>query len=295
MASDPSSPADNVDGSGPPGSPNALRRARKRATDRKSQRNHRERQRAYVRNLEKTVAAVNSANNSDERVAALLAENEAFRKRCDSLVSQLRRIRNIASEAETEAQPTPPSPSPLSFDAMEDDFDFLNDDTPAPPPDRPTELIQTSADAQLETGLCPPIFPEGVAMNSCFTMSDAIPMFPNEPDLDFAALIPMDHASLLDGAMSLTCSPSLPPYSPPQGAADRLVQAMLEEARAEHQAGKFDASEPSLKRLLAGGPADILSFRLFHYIKSYGPMPMHWMLATFWVQYLYLRVSWYYQ
>lgn len=66
---------------------------------------------------------------------------------------------------------------------------------------------------------------------------------------------------------------------------------MVHEARIEHKAGRFNTAEPSLARVLAKDPVDVLSFRLFHYMVTWGGLPLHLFLAVFWVHYLYLRVS----
>lgn len=66
---------------------------------------------------------------------------------------------------------------------------------------------------------------------------------------------------------------------------------MVHEARIEHKAGRFNTAEPSLTRVLAKDPVDVLSFRLFHYMVTWGGLPLHLFLAVFWVHYLYLRVS----
>lgn len=63
------------------------RRARKRITDRKSQRHHGERQRAYVRELEETVKFLRQscADVDGGDAAANLTENERLQQRCQKL------------------------------------------------------------------------------------------------------------------------------------------------------------------------------------------------------------------
>jgi hypothetical protein len=80
-----------------------------------------------------------------------------------------------------------------------------------------------------------------------------------------------------------------PPYRPPICVADEAFFTFIDEARKEHQACRFDLSRPSLRRLLGNVPVDCLSFRLFHFISDVAA-PLQNLLATFWVQYLFLRV-----
>lgn len=82
----------------------------------------------------------------------------------------------------------------------------------------------------------------------------------------------------------------LPNYEPPCTYREFVYHDMIQEAEREYKAGRFDTSRPSLGRLLAKDPVDVLSFRLFHYMSTWGPLPMHLYLAVFWVHYLYLRV-----
>ncbi|PLN81946.1 hypothetical protein BDW42DRAFT_86426 [Aspergillus taichungensis] len=76
-----------------------IRRARKRATDRQSQRDHRERQRIYIRQLEETVQSYKDAFSADgsSNFAELLKEQERLQARCKSLEAALARIKNLAS------------------------------------------------------------------------------------------------------------------------------------------------------------------------------------------------------
>jgi hypothetical protein len=89
---------------------------------------------------------------------------------------------------------------------------------------------------------------------------------------------------------------SLPRYCQPVlGTADKILETFLEEARVEHRESRFDTSEPTLSSLLSDPPKTVLAFRLFNFISSAGPMPLHIFLSVFWVQYLLLRVSGYSQ
>lgn len=76
-----------------------IRRARKRATDRQSQRDHRERQRIYIKQLEETVQFYKDAFSGDDSsdLAALLKEQERLQARCKSLEAALARIKSLAS------------------------------------------------------------------------------------------------------------------------------------------------------------------------------------------------------
>lgn len=76
-----------------------LRRARKRATDRKSQRQHRERQRTYIRQLEGTIETLKTslAQSNNGQVSTLLEEQERLRARCKQLEAVILRIGGLAS------------------------------------------------------------------------------------------------------------------------------------------------------------------------------------------------------
>jgi hypothetical protein len=76
------------------------RRARKRITDRKSQRHHRERQRAYVKELEETVKSLRQscADVGGGDAAALLAENERLRQRCQKLEAAMAKIKSLSED-----------------------------------------------------------------------------------------------------------------------------------------------------------------------------------------------------
>lgn len=279
-------------------SPNAARLARKRATDRKSQRNHRERHRAYVRSLEETVAGLKNASSADERVAMLSAENETLRARCQALATQLHRIRTITGENITRSDVAIQSPCPRVFCDMETltgNIELPSGEISAsletlePIAESSANVISANADDIVVPDTS--VGTKDTNLEEYTGMARAIPALQEDPALSLVTFEPPPENFLPINPLSCFLSPPLPEYARPQGTADRLLHAMLEEAVAEHHAGRFDTSKPSLNRLLAHGPVDILSFRLFHYINQYGAMPMHWMLAIFWVQYLYLRVS----
>lgn len=72
------------------------RRARKRETDRRAQREHRQRQKAYVRQLEEVVKDLTAQQSPDDRVVALQAEKARLHARCNALSAKLERIRLAA-------------------------------------------------------------------------------------------------------------------------------------------------------------------------------------------------------
>ncbi|GJC86494.1 hypothetical protein ColLi_09332 [Colletotrichum liriopes] len=98
--------------------PAEARRARKRLTDRKSQRHLRERQRTYIKQLEETVQSYQKscAQSGNINAAALAEENERLRLRCRNLESLLSRIRNLTGVLDDDdldaAQPRPEMPMP---------------------------------------------------------------------------------------------------------------------------------------------------------------------------------------
>lgn len=102
--------------------------------------------------------------------------------------------------------------------------------------------------------------------------------------------VPLGHPSSLALQYPDFCAP-FPRYCSPTSKSDAALLAMVVEARGEHLQGRFNVSQPSLQRLLSGTVTDTLSFRLFNWLREYGPMPLHLLLAIFWTQYLVLRVS----
>ncbi|KAF2176431.1 hypothetical protein K469DRAFT_755651 [Zopfia rhizophila CBS 207.26] len=297
------------------------RRARKRSTDRKSQRSHRERQKAYIQHLEESLKSFKEGCNADQRVAALLVAQEKLQKRCSSLVSQLSRVRSIvcdktddclADSSQPQIDLTQASSIGLT-DAQLPPDDFTQQMTPA-------EADNLTVSSSLDSGAAPlphqldffdlnplPTFNQAefdlrvtpqdeIAAVDCMLLPEQrqdsahLPRHSALEDLcDLTSLIPRTHMHSSDYSLPIIEFPCFPRYTAPMGAADRLLLATLEEARAEHRAGHSDMSTPSLRRILAHEPSDILAFRLFHYIKGYGAIPLHLLLSIFWVQYLYLR------
>lgn len=74
------------------------RKARKRATDRKAQQEHRLRQKEYVRNLEKTVDELKAERPRDEVIRELLEEKSRLQERCHALATRLSRVRTLVME-----------------------------------------------------------------------------------------------------------------------------------------------------------------------------------------------------
>lgn len=74
------------------------RKARKRATDRRAQRDHRLRRKAYVKHLEESVKSLTEQQSPEERIAALLDEQKQLREKCNDMTAQLERVRAIVSK-----------------------------------------------------------------------------------------------------------------------------------------------------------------------------------------------------
>ncbi|KAH7377422.1 hypothetical protein BKA64DRAFT_714688 [Cadophora sp. MPI-SDFR-AT-0126] len=357
------------------------RTERKRKTDRRAQREHRERAKAYVKELEEKVRVLTSDSKSDDRIAMLLEEQMRLKGLCNTLSAKLDRIRNIAGGDQTAGRRTP-----LTENSNEQPF--LGKD----------EVQDVAADPVSATGVGPGRWSD-VSIEEIFGTSDgysaeALILGENQFDQDtniFNEINIWDHqlamggdqilrgidrqqndgigytggkcfgtneaeghcdgitledSSLeilmttagddihqtraqiptpfslsnndwsrtrftapahieqeLDQVDSRTQIPPcisegsvpewlcLPNYEPPCTYRESVYHDMIQEARRERKAGRFDTSRPSLRRLLAKDPVDVLSFRLFHYMSTWGPLPMHLFLAVFWVHYLYLRVS----
>lgn len=98
------------------------RRARKRATDRRAQRDHRLRRKAYVKQLEESVKSLSEKQSPEERIAALLEEQKALREKCNEMTIQLDRVRTIVAKKPgpmddgCEASKQIPSPSDSNTD-----------------------------------------------------------------------------------------------------------------------------------------------------------------------------------
>ncbi|KAJ2897646.1 hypothetical protein MKZ38_004511 [Zalerion maritima] len=302
------------------------RRERKRATDRKSQRDHRERQKAYIRQLEDTVKTLRSDCTSDERVVALLAEQEKLQKANAQLTSQLDRVRTIVSERPNDDCADKGKKSSALVPASSD---VVKHDSPASAEGNFTgmkPIVGTSAFASFQGPLLLPdhlhsgdIHQQlGLTMPTSITIGTEIPGISSAEAMIASSVTGGASTPMLNGPvparapvtlMSHQNNPGMPQsiptnlaaYSPlpgpatmpaycePVGAGDTHLLAMLNEARGEHRNGRFNPIPPTLRQILADKPYDILSFRLFHYLRAYGGMPLHLMLAIFWAQYTFLR------
>lgn len=313
------------------------RRERKRATDRKSQRDHRERQKAYIRQLEETVRTLRADCTSDERVATLLAEQERLQKLNAQLNSQLDRVRTVVGTTDEDQGKI--SIAQSSNHAIKQDPTESTHDTShkyRPISTKAVEAVPTAAvfhglsvaDQLLQAGIhqlgvtlpfgvlaasdMPVLSTEeammaavasvGVAAPRTSTSSASSqgptppPMHPlshgpsgqGPPNIDVHASIPqhIPHSN-----QYLMPGPNVMPiYCQPVGAGDMYLMSMLEEARTEYRNGRFNLTAPNLRDLLSEKPHDVLSLRMFHYLRGYGGMPLHLMLGIFWCQYNFLRV-----
>ncbi|KXJ91624.1 hypothetical protein Micbo1qcDRAFT_203690 [Microdochium bolleyi] len=293
------------------------RRIRKRATDRKSQKKHRERQKSYIKQLEASIESLTSCKDTDERIATLLAGRDHYKSRYEDALARIARVRELlflagASEENGDG-PTPftdrvplsaaaamvtPRSSSASADNVDVDMDALD--------------LVFSPDTALADSTGNSVVPLAAAnMTSLHVTSTTTDLLAEmftldyEPDgssdrvhLSFDRLSAHHHhqssaprpvvSASLDGMLGEHLHLCLPRYSPPVGPGDRHITSMLVEACREHAANTFDLTPPTLQRVLSP-KADLLAFRLYNYIAAYGPMPMHVMIATFWVQYLLLR------
>ncbi|KAJ4187787.1 hypothetical protein NW767_012253 [Fusarium falciforme] len=332
-----------------------LRRARKRATDRKSQRQHRERQRTYIRQLEGTIETLKTslAQSNNGQVSTLLEEQERLRARCKQLEATILRISGLASSVSEQKQDSkdadleserhggadvPCAPLTVQQTPPPDDIISAFDGQPQALCDLPLSSLdqdshQTPYAAVLE-------IPDPVPTRELdfFDLSDCFPVASADDDLD-ADLAQTDKAaadmptlevdgrqdsmerciaSMLDGtAVSLDVLPasiirpsplaaeprahtsswgslpvhlSLPKVSNDMGPWDNIIMKMVNEARLQYRCGLFPVEEPSLRNVLSAQSTDVLASRLYHYICSYGPMPLHLLLSIFWIQYVLLRV-----
>ncbi|KAI1344234.1 hypothetical protein F5Y15DRAFT_106634 [Xylariaceae sp. FL0016] len=93
-------PAPNVPATPGASTKDEARKARKRATDRKSQQNHRRRQKAYVKQLEESMKAFERQceADSDERLATLIEAHRKLEQRYDKATSLLARVRGILND-----------------------------------------------------------------------------------------------------------------------------------------------------------------------------------------------------
>jgi hypothetical protein len=240
------------------------RRARKRATDRKAQKGHRERREAYVKQLESSIKTLTEQQTTDDRIKALLEENNILKEEQSRLRSRLRRVHSLTAACEPNADGETNLESHMKS-----------------PPLRATADVHGSEDGFGDIAAAQVFYETGGVYTNLADISD-----------DHQVVDPFDG---LDGSQSIEHI-SLPRYCQPiLGTADKILETFLEEALVEHRESRFDTSEPTLSSLLSDPPKTVLAFRLFNFISSADPMPLHIFLSVFWVQYLLLRVSGYSQ
>jgi hypothetical protein len=297
------------------------RRSRKRESDRKSQREHRERQKAYIRQLEESIKSLTSRQSAGERVALLFEEKKRLKERCDDLSSRLHRVRSILFNDQLTDQRVPTAdtcPSDTDANAAAPRCREPSQDAhhAAVSPESTSGLLmlldeQSSGTEAAMVDLFPPSLPGisneflGVSSSEPAELSSVMnfgqdDLVATQDRTEVVQRLEEAVASVPDPSWAIctardssdttsTAHTQPPRYSPPLGTADRCLTAMLNEALCEHAMNNFDTSPPSLRNLLSNNP-DILAFRLYHYITSYGSMPLHIFLGIFWVQYLILRV-----
>jgi regulator of replication initiation timing len=318
------------------------RRARKRATDRKAQKCHRERREAYVKQLESSIKTMTEQQTTDDRIKALLEENTILKEEQSRLRARLRRVHaltavcepNADGETNLESQTKSLPPRAIAgvhesedgfggiataqlFYEIEgvsanladtsddhqfvDTFDGLDGSQPI---EQSVSSNSLSIDEYFGTALSD-VTAGQHRKDSTHRQVDPVSTS-SETTLVQQELSPSLWALMTSNVSddSLLCTNSqevphdpllehvnLPRYCPPVGAADKMLETFLAEARAEHRESRFDTSEPTLSSLLSDPPKTVLAFRLFNFISGAGPMPLHIFLSVFWVQYLLLRAS----
>ncbi|CAG9948060.1 unnamed protein product [Clonostachys rosea f. rosea IK726] len=338
-------PAVGTSGDSPPGSKEDARRARKRVTDRNSQRHHRERRRAYIKNLEETVQSYKQGCllNGNADTAALLSEIETLRAKCRRLESVVERIKDLSSCVDS---PTPDAAGLTDPQQSESFQGDSNDNAPTNAcslHDDSTEIVNIETIA----GLFPPAdskvrasrhadgerassFPEdldlasfladcadqglgetsllGVPANSGLGLvgtneETPIKKFSSiqhigsrlfrgpsmSPDLEPASLGSSACPSTGPDGRCHGVHSALPMLSQPKGVWDLIVRDIIQDARLHSSTLRNPSETLSLRSVLVGESTDVLASRLFYHITSFNPIPLHITLASFWVQYLYLR------
>lgn len=328
------------------------RRARKRLTDRKSQRHHRERQRAYVKQLEDTVKTYKQAWTQDgnTEVATVLKENEALRAKLTSLEDTMSRIKNLAGGDVDRPLPTIEASRAssskaaaltmgdmrqlegprqtaldqdqhyLSRDAwteglsstsdlsevlgfnLPQEFDYLgfDDDVLIPPQDTDASSSHTSRPGEGSRRKSARLSGLGESqkssahneLNLARMGGDddlQLSMMPNsQPVLDprvvpSNAYLTNNDLDIMQGFFAKVCQPIR--------RWDIFLLRTIDEARKQYRVGDFPVEAPSLRTVLSNKSTDVLAFRLYHSITTVKKIPLHLFLAGFWIQYLYLRVS----
>lgn len=312
------------------------RKERKRATDRKAQRHHRLRHKAYVKHLENSLALLAKEHSSSPPFTGLLEENQTLKIENSRLLDRLAEIQRLAtskpsSESQSIAMEGPratqrtsdnnPTRDNCQLDTngtswthqeagdlvgLEENVfnEIFPDDSCGHHPieiGHPLEDLTTEDDANMSLDLLlknniDPALPVSVRARTQILHAEAPDQLSNEiynptsvnsGSTEDLALI----NGLRGNEASTTAHLRFPLYSTPVSIIDTTIESMYLEARQAHLAGRFDESEPTLRELCSIPPKTILAFRLMHSINRYGSMPLHNMLGTFWVQYLFLRVS----
>ncbi|KAH7020711.1 uncharacterized protein B0I36DRAFT_387582 [Microdochium trichocladiopsis] len=290
----------------PPSVPAAVidsRRIRKRATDRKSQKKHRERQKSYIKQLEASLESLASCKDTDERMVTLLAARDQYKSRYEEAMSRINRMRDILCAADQAAgessvmhlfdcssmpswlvtQPssagggaTPPGLEMNALDLVLTPATSLADDVAMALPTILPNNDNASHNGHDTTSIAHSLadmltidYYDNAGGYGSIQPSLGPTTFDNEPPP--ALRIPVS----LDGVIGDHEHICLPRYATPVGPGDRHITSMLIEASREHAAQAFDLTPPTLQRVLSS-KADLLAFRLYNYIAAYGPMPMHW-------------------
>lgn len=280
------------------------KRQRKRALDRRTQRDHRKRKQAYVLELEETVRALKASSSSDERLTAAMDEQERLRRRNAQLTHRLDRIKSLLSEEEPEA--TGPCDS-IPSDSKAGDHGRRSVTSQS--------ILATPASAEdIRPSIRAP--PENSLDMDVTAINDAQPAA-----IDWHTTVQWDHTD--DGScidpwidtaaanfihnLQVTLDPRelrpahleslenvhnwLPTHQDPRGSVDRELFDILEEARRISRPDSWPSGEPSLQQLLSLPSSDLMARRLFCFFSAQGPAPFHVLAALFWIQYLLFR--WY--
>lgn len=279
------------------------KRQRKRALDRRTQRDHRKRKQAYVLELEETVRALKASSSSDERLTAAMDEQERLRRRNAQLTNRLDRIKSLLSEEEEPDAPGPRDSTPSNSKIGDHGRRSVTSQsvlvTPASAEDiRPSICppTQTSLDMNItamDHAQPPTVYghtavewdhTDGAYIDPYFDA--AIANFTSNPE---ATLDPRDlgsaHLESLENEHNW-----LPTHQNPRGSVDQELFDILEEARRIYRPDSWPSGEPSLQQLLSLPSSDIMARRLFCFFSAQGPAPFHVLAALFWIQYLLFRV-----
>ncbi|PGH14609.1 hypothetical protein AJ79_02944 [Helicocarpus griseus UAMH5409] len=291
------------------------RKARKRATDRRAQRDHRLRQKAYIKRLEESVRELSAQRTNDEVVNTLLAEQARLVAECSKLAAKLERVRVLVSPEDHGADveirrrfqslvmrswwPRPkmklcnhlPAQGRKVHEGFSGHEEHLypqqngQDYHRLPSPDAPS-LPRETATAQDDLPVIDMNDDDMGFLQYCRQENRVSLCDPNPSVPGSSENVPCPNPS-----SNLDFGSSFSRYCAPSSRSDTVLLAMVDEARKEHEHGRFDTTEPSLHQLLSDPPRDTLSFRLFHHLCGYGAMPLHLLLSIFWTQYLVLRLG----